>query len=38
VGSVLRNYKRAESEKLKEYNGVQLEVRRVTVECPVGKR
>jgi hypothetical protein len=43
-----RNYKRAKSEELDEYrgvrrstveyNGVQLEVRILPVECPVGRR
>jgi hypothetical protein len=48
VGFVPRNYKMAQSGELKEYkkiqrvlreyNGVQLEVRIVPVECPVGRR
>jgi hypothetical protein len=43
VVSVLRKYKRAQSDEqrieLKEYNGiVQLEVRPVPVECPVGRK
>jgi hypothetical protein len=40
-----RNYKRAQSEELKEYKGVQrisggvqLKVRTVPVECPAGRK
>jgi hypothetical protein len=48
VESLPRNYKRAQSGELKEYeevwrstkeyNGVQLEVRIIPVECQVGRR